>query len=429
VFVVVGVTTKTGELELAADETVPFNATPGGVAVGEGGLVVITVLLVVGSVMSVADVVGELGGGVAVVLKERGGIMVPDTLGDVPGPTIPDGVVVVAAGGGGVGSGVEAVVSGVETGASGVEAVVVGALGGVSVVKIGGMIGEMMLERRLPRGVELVVAAAAGGSVVVGSGVTAGVVTPVEAAPVTPVGSVGVGVVVGVGRRALVNDSITPERGSVPGDEVAAGEGDEGEIAGSDVVATGSDVESTVAGKTAGSDVVAAGSDVVAAGSDVVATGSDVVATGSDVESTVAGKTAGSDVVATGSDVESTVAGKTAGSDVVAAGEGVGVGVGGSSKLDTIPLSVGNRPGGLGEGESEVVAAAAVAVDPPVPENVTPSVTGLLSLGVDEVVVVPPVKIPPGPKVIPLAAAEDGDGTLTVVGEALSGATGSEGVG
>jgi hypothetical protein len=408
VFVVVGVTTKTGELELAADETVPFNATPGGVAVGEGGLVVITVLLVVGSVMSVADVVGELGGGVAVVLKERGGIMVPDTLGDVPGPTIPDGVVVVAAGGG-VGSGVEAVVSGVETGASGVEAVVVGALGGVSVVKKGGMIGEMMLERRLPRGVELVVAAAAGGSVVVGSGVTAGVVTPVEAAPVTPVGSVGVGVVVGVGSRALVNDSITPERGSVPGDEVAAGEGDEGEIAGSDVVATGSDVESTVAGRTAGSDVVAAGSDVVATGSDVVATRSDVVATRSDVESTEAGKTAGS--------------------DVVAAGEGVGVGVGGSSKLDTIPLSVGNRPGGLGEGESEVVAAAAVAVDPPVPENVTPSVTGLLSLGVDEVVVVPPVKIPPGPKVIPLAAAEDGDGTLTVVGEALSGATGSEGVG
>ena len=74
-FVVVGVTTKTGELELAADETVPFNATPGpdGVAVGEGGLVVITVSLVVGSVMSVADVVGELGGGVAVVLKDRGG--------------------------------------------------------------------------------------------------------------------------------------------------------------------------------------------------------------------------------------------------------------------------------------------------------------------------------------------------------------------
>ena len=52
--------------------------------------------------------------------------MVPDALGDVPGPTIPDGVVVVAAGGG-VGSGVEAVVSGVEAGPSGVEAVVVGA--------------------------------------------------------------------------------------------------------------------------------------------------------------------------------------------------------------------------------------------------------------------------------------------------------------
>ena len=107
----------------------------------------------------------------------------------------------------------------------------------------------------------------------------------------------------------------------------------------------------------------------------------------------------------------------------------VGGGVAGSSKLDTILLSVGNRPRGLGEGESEVDAAAAVAVDPPVPENVTPSVTGLLSLGVDELVVVPPVKIPPGPKVIPLAAAEAGEGTLTVVGEALSGATGSEGVG
>ena len=413
-FVVVGVTTKTGELELAADETVPFNATPGpdGVAVGEGGLVVITVSLVVGSVMSVADVVGELGGGVAVVLKDRGGIMVPDALGDVPGPTIPDGVVVVAADGG-VGSGVEAVVSGVEAGPSGVEAVVVVALGGVGVVKIGGMIGEMMLDRRLPRGVELVVAAAAGGSVVVGSGVTTGVVTPVEAAPVTPVGSVGVGVVVGVGRRALVNDSITPERGSVPGDEVAA-EGEEGEIAGSDVVAA------------------AGGGEV--AGSDVESTGEGVAA-GSDVESTGEGEAAGSDVVAAGggevagSDVESTVAGKTAGSEVVAAGEGVGVGVAGSSKLDTILLSVGNRPGGLGEGESEVDAAAAVAVDPPVPENVTPSVTRLLSLGVDELVVVPPVKIPPGPKVIPLAAAEDGEGTLTVVGEALSGATGSEGVG
>jgi len=401
VFVVVGVTTKTGELELAADETVPFNATPGpdGVAVGEGGLVVITVSLVVGSVMSVADVVGELGG-VAVVLKDRGGIMVPDALGDVPGPTIPDGVVVVAAGGG-VGSGVEAVVSGVEAGPSGVEAVVVVALGGVGVVKIGGMIGEMMLDRRLPRGVELVVAAAAGGSVVVGSGVTTGVVTPVEAAPVTPVGSVGVGVVVGVGRRALVNDSITPERGSVPGDEVAAGEGEEGEIAGSDVVAAAG------GGEVAGSDVESTG-EGVAAGSDVVAAGGGEVA---------------------GSDVESTVAGKTAGSEVVAAGEGVGVGVAGSSKLDTILLSVGNRPGGLGEGESEVDAAAAVAVDPPVPENVTPSVTGLLSLGVDELVVVPPVKIPPGPKVIPLAAAEDCEGTLTVVGEALSGATGSEGVG
>jgi len=356
VFVVVGVTTKTGELELAADETVPFNATPGpdGVAVGEGGLVVITVSLVVGSVMSVADVVGELGG-VAVVLKDRGGIMVPDALGDVPGPTIPDGVVVVAAGGG-VGSGVEAVVSGVEAGPSGVEAVVVVALGGVGVVKIGGMIGEMMLDRRLPRGVELVVAAAAGGSVVVGSGVTTGVVTPVEAAPVTPVGSVGVGVVVGVGRRALVNDSITPERGSVPGDEVAAGEGEEGETAGSAVEAVGE--------------------------------------------------------------------GDTAGSDVEAVGEGVDVGVAVSSKLDTTSLRVGNSPaGGLSEGELEADAAAAVAVDPPVPVNVTPSVTGLLSLGVEELVVVPPVIIPPGRKVIPLPAAEDGDGTLTVVGEALSGVT------
>jgi hypothetical protein len=55
--------------------------------------------------------------------------------------------------------------------------------------------------------------------------------TPVEAAPVTPVGSVGVGISVGVGvsvevgRRALVNDSITPERGSVPvtGDDPPAG--------------------------------------------------------------------------------------------------------------------------------------------------------------------------------------------------------------
>lgn len=351
---VVGVTTKTGELELATDETVPFNATPGpdGVGVGEEGLV--TVSLVVGPVMSVADIVGELGGGVAVVLTDwGGGTMVPDALGDVPGPTMPDGLVVVAAAaGGGVGSEVEAVVSGVWAGVPGVEAVVVvGALGELRGVKMGETIGEMILERRLPKGVELVGAAAAGGSVGVGFGVgvTAEVVTPVGAAPLTPSEGVGVGVGVsvgvgvGVGRRALVNEFITPERGSVPGDEVAAGEGEEGDTAGPDVEA----------------------------------------------------------------------------------GEGVGVGVGGASKLDTTSLTVGNSPaGGLSEGELEAdAAAAAVAVDPPVPVNVTPSVTGLLSLEVEELVVVPPVIIPPGRKVIPLPVAEDGNGTLTVVGEALSGVT------
>jgi hypothetical protein len=255
--------------------------------------------------------------------------------------------VVVAAAGGGVGSEVEAVVSGVWAGASGVEAVVVvGELGELGGVKMGETIGEMILERRLPKGMELVVAAAAGGSVGVGSevGVTAEVVTPVGAAPLTPSEGVGVsvGVGVGVGRRALVNEFITPERGSVPGDEVAAGEGEEGDTAGPDVEA----------------------------------------------------------------------------------GEGVGVGVGGASKLDTTSLTVGNSPaGGLSEGELEADAAAAVAVDPPVPVNVTPSVTGLLSLEVEELVVVPPVIIPPGRKVIPLPVAEDGDGTLTVVGEALSGVT------
>jgi hypothetical protein len=344
VFVVVGVTVKTSELEVAADEIVPFKAIPDpvGVPVGEEGLVVMTVSLVVGVVMSVADIVGELVG-VAVVLKDWVTTMVADALDDVPGPVKPDpGLVVeVLAADGGV------VVTSV------VEAVVVAALGGVEVDPRVGTIGEMMLERRLAKSVELVVAAPEGLGLGVGSGVgvTAGVVTPVEAAPVTPVeGSrVGVGLGVGVERRALVNDSITPERGSVPGDEVAAGEGEEGE---------------------------------------------------------------------------------TAGLDVEAAGEGVGVGVAGSSKLDTRPLTVGNSPDGLGVGELEVDAAAALAVDPPVPEKDTPSVEALLSLEVEELVVVPPVIIPPGPKVIPLPAAEDGDGTLTVVGEALSGAAaGLEGVG
>lgn len=370
---VVGVTepVKTGELELAADETVPFNVIPGpgGVAVGEEGLVVVTESLVVGPVMSVADVVGELGGGVAVVLTDWGGGMVPDTLGDVPGPTMPDPGLVVAAAGGGVDPEVEEV-PGVEAGPSGVE-VVVGALGVVEGVKMGEMTGEMMLERRLPKGIELVVAAAAGESVGVGSevGVTAGVVTPVEAAPVNPSDGVevGVGVGVGVGRRALVNEFITPERGSVPGDEVAAGEGEESETAGSVVDAAGE-------GETAGSDVDAAGE------------------------------------------------GEFAGSGVVAVGEGVGVGVTGSSKLDKAPLRLATGSDGLGEGDAEVdAAAAAVAEDPPVPVNVTPSATGLLSLEIEELVVVPPVTIPPGQKVIPLPAAEDGDGTLTVVGEALSG--------
>jgi hypothetical protein len=82
----------------------------------------------------------------------------------------------------------------------------------------------------------------------------------------------------------------------------------------------------------------------------------------------------------------------------------------------------GKIPAGVEDSGVEVeLEAAAVGDDPPGPENVTPGVVGVLGSGLEELVVVPPVKIPPGPKVIPLAEGVEEDGWSTVAAITPSG--------
>jgi hypothetical protein len=102
---------------------------------------------------------------------------------------------------------------------------------------------------------------------------------------------------------------------------------------------------------------------------------------------------------------------------VVDAAAGVVVLVG-SRRLDKMLLR-GKIPAKVEDAAVEVELDAA-AVDPPVPEKVTPDVIAEVTSGLEELVVFPPVKIPPGPKVIPLAAADEEDGGSTVVAAAVS---------
>jgi len=237
--------------------------------------------------------------------------------------------------------------------------VVVGALEGVVRIVPMTLVSDRMLERRLPNPVLLVVAAAEETG---GRGVVTGVTTPVEAVPVIPVG-VGVGVVVG-GTRALVTTERTDESGL--GTTVVVAAEDTG---GSGVLTTGAVVGVLTTGAVVG----------------VLTTGGVV-----GVLTTVG--------VATGVEVE----------------------VNGSRMLDKILLS-GKIGAGLEGAETPVeLEAAPVTDDPPVPENVTPEVIAELVVGLEELVVVPPVKIPPGRNVIPLAVAEDDDGISTVVAAELS---------
>ncbi|KAE9371147.1 hypothetical protein N431DRAFT_20245 [Stipitochalara longipes BDJ] len=104
---------------------------------------------------------------------------------------------------------------------------------------------------------------------------------------------------------------------------------------------------------------------------------------------------------------------------------GVEVAVNGSRILVKMLLS-GKIGAGLEGAETAVeLEAAGVAVDPPLPENVTPDVRAELVVGLGGLDVVPPVKIPPGRNVIPLGEAEDADdGISTVVAATLSGVEG-----
>lgn len=104
----------------------------------------------------------------------------------------------------------------------------------------------------------------------------------------------------------------------------------------------------------------------------------------------------------------------------------VGVGVGVGSSVDRIELMIGTIPAALDDVD---VGAAAVAVDPPLPENVTPDEAAALELGLglEELDVVPPVKIPLGPKVIPPIEADEDEGAWTVVAAALLGDEGDAG--
>jgi hypothetical protein len=81
----------------------------------------------------------------------------------------------------------------------------------------------------------------------------------------------------------------------------------------------------------------------------------------------------------------------------------------------------GKIPAGVEDSGVEVELEAAAGDDPPGPENVTPGVVGVLASGLEELVVVPPVKIPPGPKVIPLAAGVEEDEWSTVAAITPSG--------
>jgi hypothetical protein len=290
---------------------VPFPDNPGGVTAGVAAPEV--ELVTIAPDNGVATVVGKLGGEVAmaVVFVDPGGD------GDRGG----SGLV--------VGWATE-VVGGEATGE-----VVVGSLEAITEPRK--LLSDaMILERRFPKPVLLVVVEAAP----VGSVITTGLVTPVKAAPLTPV--MGVGVTV----TRPVKDPTRDARGS-----------------GISVLDEAAEDTAVVV-----SAVVEASAGVVVAAVNV--------------------------------------------------GDGVGVGVV-ESRGTGIRLP---RNGTAGSGEVdavEVVEGAAVAVEPPVPENVTPDVTlSGLATGVVELDVEPD-KTPPGKKVIPLPAAgdeDDGVSDVAVVG-------------
>jgi hypothetical protein len=218
------------------------------------------------------------------------------------------------------------VVVGPEVDVSGEEGVTLGVVVGSLERTIMELSDAMMLERRLPKPVLLLVVEAAAGV-----GVTSEVVTPVAAAPLTP--AVGVG----VGERRFVRVPISEERGS----DVAA-------IDAEAVVDAAADAAAVV--NSVGLSVGLAAGVVVAAAAEV----------------------------------------------------GVGVGVGDSSTL----VSRLSRIGTSSEADAVDVVEEAAAVD---------VAAGSVELDVE------PDKTPPGPKVIPLPAAEDEvDGVSTVVAAALA---------
>lgn len=192
---------------------------------------------------------------------------------------------------------------------------------------------------------------------VAATGVVAGVTTPVEAAAVMPV-AVGVSVEAG-GRRALVTTDRMEEIGFVPTTVVAAALG----------VLTTAGVVGVV---------------------------------------TTAG-----------------VVGVLTTAGVVGVLTTVGVDTGVEVPVNRPRILVTTLLSGSGSGleaaaaEAELVAAA-VAVDPPLPENVTPDVMAELVVGLEGLVVVPLVETEPGQIVIAAAAdAEADDGISTVVAAEL----------
>jgi hypothetical protein len=84
----------------------------------------------------------------------------------------------------------------------------------------------------------------------------------------------------------------------------------------------------------------------------------------------------------------------------------------------------GKIPAGVEDSGVEVeLEAAAVGDDPPSPRSATPGVIASgVAYGLEVLVVDPPVKIPPGPKVIPLAAGVEGD--AGVAAKTMSGVAG-----
>jgi hypothetical protein len=191
---------------------------------------------------------------------------------------------------------------------------------------------------------------------VAATGVVAGVTTPVEAAAVMPV-AVGVSVEAG-GRRALVTTDRMEEIGFVPTTVVAAALG----------VLTTAGVVGVV---------------------------------------TTAG-----------------VVGVLTTAGVVGVLTTVGVDTGVEVPVNRPRILVTTLLSGSGSGleaaaaEAELVAAA-VAVDPPLPENVTPDVMAELVVGLEGLVVVPLVETEPGQIVIAAADAEADDGISTVVAAEL----------